>query len=249
MPFWLLISLVLSMVSFADETEMEKSDKISYYREIRPIFQANCHGCHQPARSKGKYVMTRFDRLLAGAGEEAAIVPQHPDQSLLIEMITTIDGEAEMPNKGDPLKPAQIELIRRWISEGAEDDTPSNAVQKYDQSRPPVYQSPPVVTALDYSPDGLVLAVSGHHEVLIHELGSSTISERLVGLSERIESVRFSPDGKKLAVTGGLPARMGEVQVWDTDSWTLILSVPVTFDTVLWRQLVSRQQVDRLRLW
>ena len=233
----LLLSCLLLMVTISavadDHVKPEQeADKISYYREIRPIFQANCHGCHQPAKSKGKFVMTKFDRLLAGGGEEAAIVPHQPDQSLLIELITPVDGEAEMPNKRDPLKQAQIELIRRWISEGAEDDTPSNAVQKYDQGNPPVYQSPPVVTALDYSPDGRYLAVSGHHEVLIHELESSTIAERLVGLSERIESVRFSPDGTKLAVTGGLPARMGEVQVWDTDSWKLTLSVPVTFDTV-----------------
>ena len=38
---------------------------------------------------------------------------------------------------------------------------------------------------------------------------------RLVGLSERIQSLAFSPDGKYLAVTGGSPGRFGEVQVWD----------------------------------
>ena len=52
------------------------------------------------------------------------------------------------------------------------------------------------------------------------------------GLSERIESLAFSPDGKKLAVTGGRPARMGEVQVWDVAKRKLALSVPVTYDTV-----------------
>ena len=61
--------------------------------------------------------------------------------------------------------------------------------------------------------------------------GSSLVA-RLVGLSERIESVRFSPDGTRLAVTGGLPGRMGEVQVWDVAKKKLSLSVPITFDTV-----------------
>ncbi|OAI47917.1 hypothetical protein AYO44_08560, partial [Planctomycetaceae bacterium SCGC AG-212-F19] len=42
----------------------------------------------------------------------------------------------------------------------------------------------------------------------------------------------FAPDGKRLAVTGGLPGRMGEVQVWDVDKKKLQLSVPITFDTV-----------------
>jgi len=233
----LLLSCLLLMVTISavadDHVKPEQeADKVSYYREIRPIFQANCHGCHQPAKSKGKFVMTKFDRLLAGGGEEAAIIPHQPDQSLMIELITPVDGEAEMPNKGDPLKPAQIELIRRWIAEGAVDDTPPSAQQKYDQQNPPIYESPPIVTAIDYSPDGRWLAVSGFHEVLIHDVVNSTLMQRLVGLSARIESVSFSPDGKKLAVTGGLPARMGEVQIWDTDKWKLLLSVPVTFDTV-----------------
>ena len=38
-------------------------DKISYYKQVRPIFQANCQGCHQPAKAGGGYVMTSFDRL------------------------------------------------------------------------------------------------------------------------------------------------------------------------------------------
>src|SRR5262249_58799993 len=52
------------------------------------------------------------------------------------------------------------------------------------------------------------------------------------GLSERIQSVRCWPDGKWLAVTGGQPARQGEVQVWDVGRRKLKLSVPVTADTV-----------------
>src|SRR5262249_61272733 len=55
---------------------------------------------------------------------------------------------------------------------------------------------------------------------------------RLIGLSERIESLRFSPDGTRLAVSGGLPARMGEVQIWDVAKRKLQLSVPLTFDTL-----------------
>ncbi len=234
---WLPSCLVLlsaARVTASDEsTEPAEPPLVSYYQDIRPIFQANCHGCHQPAKSKGRFVMTQFARLLAGGdGGEPAIVPGAPDSSLLVELITPIDGEAEMPDKGSPLKRAEIDLVRRWIAAGAIDDTPANAQPQYDLAHPPKYDSPPIVTALDYSADGLLLAVSGYHEVLIHDVERSTLVARLVGLSARIESIRFSPDGTKLAVTGGLPARMGEVQVWDTRSWNLELSVPVTFDTV-----------------
>ena len=211
----------------------EINKPISYYQDIRPIFQANCVGCHQPSKDNGDYVMTDFKRLLAGGEDAIAIVPGKPDESYLIEEITPdFEGSAEMPKKKDPLHKTEIALIRTWITEGALDDTPENARQRYDQDHPPVYTKPPIITSLDYSPDGTLLAISGFHEVLLQKADGSGPVARLVGLSERIESVRFSPDGKKLAVTGGLPGRMGEVQVWDVATKKLSLSAPVTFDTI-----------------
>ncbi|MFT6380161.1 MAG: WD40 repeat protein [Akkermansiaceae bacterium] len=217
--------------SFLAGNETEK--QISYYNDIRPIFQANCVGCHQPSKDHGDFIMTDFNRLLAGGEDGIAIIPGKPEESYLIEEITpNTQGEAEMPKKKDPLHEIEIALIRRWITEGAKDDTPENARQRYDQDHLPVYTKPPVITSLDYSPDGTLLAISGFHEVLLQKADGSGPVARLVGLSERIESVRFSPDGKKLAVTGGLPGRMGEVQVWDVAKKELTLSAPVTFDTI-----------------
>jgi WD40 repeat protein/mono/diheme cytochrome c family protein len=206
---------------------------VSYWKQVRPVFQAHCQGCHQPARARGGYVMTDFTRLLAG-GESGhrAVVAGEPGASALLASITPKDGEAEMPKDKAPLKPEHIELVRRWILEGATDDTPRNAVQRIDAEHPPVYLRPPVITSLDFSPDGALIAVAGFHEVLLHRADGSGLVARLIGLSERIESVRFSPDGTRLAVAGGLPARMGEVQVWDIAQRKLTLSVPVGYDTV-----------------
>ncbi len=219
----------------ADETPAQQAEeqRVSFYKQIRPIFQANCQGCHQPAKSGGEYVMTTFEQLLLGGESGApAIVAKKPDDSYLLELITAVDGEAEMPRGRKPLNEAEVELIRQWIVQGAINDTPESAKQNFDMEHPPVYSLPPAVTSLDYSPDGQWLAVSGYHEVLLHKADGSGLAARLVGMSERIESVRFSPDGKRLAVTGGLPARMGEVQVWDVEKRELLLSVPITYETV-----------------
>ena len=55
---------------------------ISFHKDIKPIFQANCNGCHQPAKMKGDYLMTAFAALLEG-GEtgKIAIVPGKPEDS------------------------------------------------------------------------------------------------------------------------------------------------------------------------
>jgi len=217
----------------AAEQGAEASQKVSYHGQIRAILQAHCQGCHQPAKASGGYVMTDFRKLLAGGeSESAAIVPGKPADSYLLDLITPEGGKAEMPKGKPPLKPAELELIRRWISEGATDDTPATARQKFDKDHPPIYTRPPVVTSIDFSPDGQLLAVAGFHEVLLHQADGNGLVARLIGMSERIESVRFSPDGKRLAVTGGLPGRMGEVQVWDVAQRKLVLSAPVTYDTL-----------------
>ncbi len=208
-------------------------DKVSYFTQVRPIFQANCQGCHQPSKAGGDYVMTSFDRLLSGGeSKSAAIVRGKPELSHLVEQITPVKGEAPMPKGKPALSTADRKIVGDWIAQGATDDTPASASTQYDQDHPPVYRRPPVIGAIDFSPDGSLLAIGGFHEVLLWKADGSAPVARLVGLSERIESVRFSPDGTQLAVTGGLPGRMGEVQVWDVAKKKLSLSVPVTFDTV-----------------
>ena len=234
----LVLAFLVCSVAFAEqEPEGEKEKQVSYYKQVRPLFQAKCQGCHQPAKPLGEYVMTSFDKLLSG-GEtgDAAIVPGKPDESYLLEQITPVDGHAEMPKNDDPLDEQQVALVRKWIEQGAMDDTPESAKVTYSNDNPPKYVRPPVVTSLDYSPDGKLLAVSGFSEVLLHRADAAADEEslvaRLIGVSERIESVRFSPDGKWLAVSGGSPATAGEIQIWDVEKKSLKLSYPVTFDTI-----------------
>jgi WD40 repeat protein len=206
---------------------------ISYFREIRPIFQVHCLGCHQPAKAMGEYVMTDFLGLFKGGeSSQAAIVSGKPDESHLVAQITPSSGKAEMPKDKDPLAEDQLKKIRQWIVEGAGDDTPQSVKSLIDAEHPPVYEAAPVLTALDFSPDDSLLAVSGYHETLLYQADGSQLVARLVGQSERIESLSFSPDGKSLAVVGGSPGRLGELQVWDVETRKLRYSLSVTYDTI-----------------
>jgi len=233
LQFFLLVVTVVSPSIAIGEDPPTGSQKVSYFHQVHPIFQAHCQGCHQPAKANGDYVMTSFNSLLKGGeSEEAAIVPGEPDASYLMELITPTGGKAEMPQGKPPLQQADIDLIRKWIAEGAVDDTPSGNKQRYDNDNPPVYTRPPVIASLDYSPDGSLLAVAGFHEVLLLKPDGSETVARLVGMSERIEAVQFSPDGSRLVVTGGIPGQMGEVQIWDVAKHKLLLSRAVTYDTV-----------------
>jgi len=232
-----LLALILGQLDVSADPTKDKdkpSGPVSYYRDVRRVLQQNCQGCHQPAKPQGGYVMTTFAALLKpGDSGKAPIVPGKPEQSELIaQIVPGVNGRALMPKNRDALSAADVDLVKRWISEGAKDDTPQSVQDTIDEKNPPVYVKPPIITALDVSPDGKLLAVAGYHEVLLHQADGSGLVGRLIGLSERIQSLAFSPDGTTLAAVGGSPGRFGEVQLWDVARKKLRLSIPLTFDTL-----------------
>ncbi|MBL9128651.1 MAG: hypothetical protein JNL97_13435, partial [Verrucomicrobiales bacterium] len=236
-PTWriagaLCLTLFVSSLGHAAEAPANQAP-VSFHKQVRPLLEAHCQGCHQPAKAKGGYVLTEFERLLLpGDSTKKPVVAGDPVGSHLLALVTPSQGEAEMPKGRPPLAEHEVAVLRRWIAEGAHDDSPKSALRTYDASHPPSYSRPPVINAIDYSPDGELLAVAGFHEVLVHRADGNGLVARLVGLSERVQSVRFSPDGHFLAVAGGNPSRLGEIQIWDVPTRELKVSVPVGHDTV-----------------
>jgi len=218
---------------------------VSYYNDIVPIFKRSCTGCHHPGKLKGQLDMTSHELLKKGGKHGAGFVAGKPKESILLDEIT--GEEPSMPKEGDPLSKAEVAMIERWIVEGAKDDTPAGA-GSYKLTAAPEYTQPPVISALAFSPDGKLLAVSGYHEVLLLGGAESNIVARLVGESPRIESLAFSPDGKKLAVAGSAPSRFGEVQIWDAATTGTVLTAPKSFKVSLDSIYGISWSPDRTRL-
>ena len=224
--------------------------EVSYYRDVRRIFQQHCQGCHQPAKPLGGFVMTDYaDLLKTGDHLKVGLVPGQPAKSYILEQIESKpDKKAAMPKNANPLPAAEVEIIRKWIAAGAKDDTPPNVRDAINAEHPPVYDLPPVITSIDFSPDGKLLAVAGYHEILLQKADGSGLVGRLVGLSERIQALAFSPDGSYLAAAGGSPGRFGELQIWDVTKKRLKSSHPVTFDTIYGVSWSPGRNKGRLRL-
>src|SRR3954467_8414047 len=121
------ICVSVSTPAFADEkpaaTPAKADDKsatiekkpVSYHADVLPILQANCQGCHQPAKAGGKLDMTSFKNLLtAGESGSKAVVAGKPAESYLLEQIVPTKGEAAMPKDKPPLSAADIAQVRRW---------------------------------------------------------------------------------------------------------------------------------------
>ena len=202
---------------------------VSYHSQIVPILKRSCQGCHHPGDPNGDLIVTTYADLTRGGMAGESIIPGKPDDSLLIELIS--GDEPAMPQNQEPLSAEEVEMFRRWILEGARDDTPAEA-DDMGEGNYPTYTVPPVVTALAYSPDGSTLAVSGFREVLLYDTVNFELKARLVSKAHRIESLTYTTDGKVLGIAGGSPAQFGEIQLWDTETNTLIKAIRSSYDTV-----------------
>ena len=141
--------------------------EISFARHVLPILTAKCQGCHLPTMRSGGLLVTSYADFKKGGRHGTPFVPGQPEQSLLLKHLT---GEIEprMPMGMTPLSAEEIDLFREWIVEGSQDDSAAALDTDPIPVEPPVYQASPVITALAYSPDGQILAVSGNHEVIFH---------------------------------------------------------------------------------
>ena len=219
-----MIARLLILLCFAPAVFAEP---VSFFREVRPILRANCAGCHKPGKTKGGLDVTTHVAILKG-GKSGALKVGHSADS---ELFSQIDGaEPEMPKDGEPLTAQEVALIRRWIDEGASDDTPADPGIVHRLATPPVYRSAPSIVALAWSPDGATLAVSAWHEVILRSGDGGTLIARLVGDSPRVEALAFSPDGKRLAIAGGAPSEFGEVQIWEVATRSLVRSIKASND-------------------
>src|SRR5260370_6758694 len=101
------------------------------------------------------------------------------------------------------------------VASGGKDDTPEEARETVSSGAPTVYSQPPVLTALAFSADGKMLAVSGNREILLHTLDGTAPPRRLPGLSDSILSLAFSQDGSLLVARGATPAPFGQSPRWN----------------------------------
>eukprot|EP00456_Euglypha_rotunda_P042306 TRINITY_DN32_c1_g4_i1.p1 TRINITY_DN32_c1_g4~~TRINITY_DN32_c1_g4_i1.p1 ORF type:complete len:1053 (+),score=274.99 TRINITY_DN32_c1_g4_i1:413-3571(+) len=111
--------VALAGSAFADD------GKISFNRDIRPILSDHCFQCHGPdehKRQAGLRLDLKESATKAAESGHVPIVPGKSDTSELVARIITADADLQMPpaSINKKLTASQIELLKRWIDQGAE---------------------------------------------------------------------------------------------------------------------------------
>ncbi|HEY0549759.1 MAG TPA: DUF1549 domain-containing protein, partial [Verrucomicrobiae bacterium] len=95
------------------------SAPVDFVRDVKPIFDSACVKCHGKGKDKGGFSIETRAAFMQGGDSGAPIVSGKSAQSLIIELVSGLDPENVMPQKGSKLKPEQIALLRGWIDQGA----------------------------------------------------------------------------------------------------------------------------------
>ena len=99
----------------AAETRTALRGTVDFERHVRPILEVRCLHCHDGKEMPGKYnLSTRFE-----AFKDGRIVPGNAAQSLVIITLTTGNHALSMPAVGAAPAREDVEVLRRWIHQGA----------------------------------------------------------------------------------------------------------------------------------
>lgn len=93
--------------------------KVDFNKEIKPLLEVHCVSCHSGKKPKGKYSLENRE----GAFEDPEIINAgKPADSYFLELCAMDEDEDDVmpPVKEGLLNSAQVDLLRRWIKEGAE---------------------------------------------------------------------------------------------------------------------------------
>src|SRR5689334_4932714 len=110
-----LVSFAACLIAVAPAaTPLLGADEPSYLRDVRPILDKNCTGCHQPASKESDLDLTTYSGFQAGGKRGPAFVAGSPDQSLVIRFITAAQ-QPSMPFGQPPLDANDVQTLRDWI--------------------------------------------------------------------------------------------------------------------------------------
>ena len=132
-----------------------------FERHVRPQLLEHCTACHGPEQQESSLRLDSREAMLAGGTRGPAVVPGNSNESLLIRAIRHAESDLQMPPEAEPLEPAAIDKLARWIDQGAPwpgavplaEVSPSQRIEEIRQSHwaflPPIAPMPPVVEQND----------------------------------------------------------------------------------------------------
>ncbi|UHG91381.1 DUF1553 domain-containing protein [Spirosoma oryzicola] len=111
------VAVMVTLSSFLGVFE----DRVDYNTQIKPLLNKHCIACHGGVKkASGFSLLFEHEALAPAKSGKPGIIPGDADASEMIRRLTLDDPDERMPLEHPALKPDEIELLRKWIDQGAE---------------------------------------------------------------------------------------------------------------------------------
>ena len=108
---------LLAMQAMAQAPPQRASvDDAFFETRVRPVLAVNCYGCHGPEKQANMLRVDSRESLLRGGKRGPALVPEKPEESLLIQAVR--HQGLQMP-LGGRLEASEIDALEEWVRRGA----------------------------------------------------------------------------------------------------------------------------------
>ncbi|MBI1346219.1 hypothetical protein GC163_08000 [bacterium] len=249
--------------------DQKDPEKITYEQHILPIFREKCGTCHNANDKNGDLALDNYGAAIqGGASGEVIKTDGDADGSKLYQVVAHL-AEPKMPPEQPKLPDAQLALIKKWIEQGALQNSGSvakikkSAVTRVEVSMDRPSGPPPLpeqlsldpllvssrangVTALAVNPWSPLAAVSGHKQILLY----NTATQELAGVLPFPEGqpyvLKFSRNGAILMAGGGRGAHSGKVILFDVRTGNRVAELGDEYDAVLAADLSPDQTMVAL---
>src|SRR5919107_29712 len=117
----LLSSKLLFVVTACSFVFLTQNSRVDFTTQVKPIINKSCITCHGGVRQKGGFsLLFREEALAKTESGKIGIVPGDPGKSEMIRRINLKNPEERMPYKHDPLSQEEIDILTRWVKQGAQ---------------------------------------------------------------------------------------------------------------------------------
>jgi WD40 repeat protein len=219
---------------------------VNFADHIQPILTKYCSGCHNNDDREGDFSLETFADLTQGLEDGPVILAGQPNSSKLFRVVTGLAEPAMPPEDHQGPDPAEIALLKTWITAGAR----GPAGSELDRPRlivPTIARQTEddvvAITALACSPATDQIAVARFRNVEIRDADGASTLQEWSDFPGKVNALSYSESGELLVTASGVTGLFGQADVFEVETGERRLSLVGHRDTLYDAQLSPNGEV------
>ena len=194
---------------------LQAEEKISYRRQVAPVLQTYCLGCHNRIDAEQKLSLQAADDILRGSENGTILDAQHPEESRLWKVLISQDDDHMPPSDQAQLSPEDLKTIQAWLKEGAPFDSRAAVMAALPDVKVSAESVRNPALSLAISRDGSQLALGKYKALEISSSATNDSTQKIVVEDGKVNDVEFSADGQRVLLATGVTGLSGRAVVID----------------------------------